>query len=316
MLRSFVRLLAAHPRLTAFLGAMAISFSGVFYRWSETSPETASFFRCFWGLPILFAAAYIERQSRGPRGGPMDRRTIAFALIAGILFAGDLIFWHHTINLVGAGLATVLGNLQVVVVAIAAWLLFGERPSARVLVALPIILSGVVFIAGILGGQNYGTDPTLGVIVGGLTALSYAGYLLVIRRVSGRRTAGPVAISTTSTAIVSLIVGFALGSLDLTPGAEPMFWLILLGISAQAIGYLCISLSLPRLPAVVTSIILLSQPVVSMGLAIVLLGETPSAGQLLGVACVIGGIAFATVPTDRLRRRPARLPAAPAVGPG
>jgi drug/metabolite transporter (DMT)-like permease len=315
MLRSTVRLLSAHPRLTAFLGAMSIAFSGVLYRFSETSPETASFFRCFWALPILFAAAYVERGAGGR--GPMDRRSLGLAAFAGVMFAGDLIFWHHTINLVGAGLATVLGNLQVVVVAIAAWLLFGERPSGRTLIALPIILLGVVFIAGVLGGQNYGTNPQLGVFIGILNALSYAGYLLVIRRISGRRTAGPVAVSTTATAVVSLVVGFALGSLELGPGWESMIWLILLGVSAQAIGYLFISLSLPRLPAVVTSIILLSQPVVAVFLAMIILSETPSAGQLLGVIFVIGGIAFATAPLSRLRRRQrADAPTAPAIGPG
>jgi drug/metabolite transporter (DMT)-like permease len=312
MLRSLVRVLAAHPRLTAFLGAMAIAFSGVLYRFSGTSPETASFFRCVWGLPILYLAAYMERGSRGP----MDRRAVALAAFAGILFAGDLIFWHHTINLVGAGLATVLGNLQVVVVGVAAWLLFGERPTGRTIVALPIILLGVVFIAGVLGGQNYGTDPQLGVLLGAATALSYGGYLLVIRRISGRRFAGPVAISTTSTAIVSVVVGVALGTLDLTPGWEPMLWLVLLGVSAQAIGYLCISISLPRLPAVVTSIILLSQPVVAVFLAMIILGETPSFGQMLGVVCVIGGIAFATLPVSRLRRRTGNRATAPAPGPG
>ena len=315
MLRSTVRWLAAHPRLTAFLGAMSIAFSGVLYRFSDTSPETASFFRCLWGLPILFVAAYIERGSRGSRGS-MDRRAIGVAVFAGVLFAGDLIFWHHTIDLVGAGLATVLGNLQVVVVAIAAWVLFGERPATRTLLALPIILIGVVFIAGVLGGENYGTNPQLGVFLGFLTALSYGGYLIVIRRISGRRTAGPVAVSTTSTAIVALVVGVGLGSLDLTPGWESMIWLILLGISAQAMGYLFISLSLPRLPAVVTSIILLAQPVVSVVLAMLILNETPSPGQLLGVVCVIGGIALATVPLTRLRRRPANVSSAPAIGPG
>jgi len=312
MLRSFIRLLSAHPRLTAFLGAMSIAFSGVLYRYSGTTPETATFFRCFWGLPILFVAAYIERGERGP----MDGRSIRLAVFAGLLFAGDLIFWHHTIDLVGAGLATVLGNLQVVVVGVAAWLLLGERPARRTLLALPIILVGVVFIAGVLGGQNYGTDPTLGVGIGILAALSYGGYLIVIRQVSGRRAAGPVAISTTATALVAVVVGVGLGSLDLTPGWQAMLWLILLGISAQSIGYIFISLSLPRLPAVVTSIILLAQPVVSIGLAIVLLGETPSAGQLLGVACVIGGIALATVPIGRLRRRPANAATDLAVRPG
>ena len=75
----------------------------------------------------------------------------------------------------------------------------------------------------------------------------------------------------------------------------------MLGITAQSAGYLLISISLPRLPAIITSVILLSQPVMSMGLAIVLLGETPSAVQLLGVGLVIGGIAAATVPVARLR---------------
>jgi drug/metabolite transporter (DMT)-like permease len=302
MLRSFVRLLAAHPRLTVLLGAFSISFSGVLYRLSETSPETASFFRCLYGLPILIVAAYIERRERGP----LTRNAIWLSLFAGVLFAGDLIFWHHTIDHVGAGLATVLGNLQVVVVGIGAWLLLGERPAGRSMAALPIVLIGIVLIAGVLGsfgGTNYGADPLLGVAFGIGAALSYGAYLMVIRHVGKRRAAGPVALSTASTAIVSLVVGIFLGTLDLTPGPAATFWLILLGVSAQALGYLFISLSLPRLPAVVTSIILLAQPVMSVAFAMVILGETPSPAQMLGVVFVIGGIALATVPLGRLRRR-------------
>jgi drug/metabolite transporter (DMT)-like permease len=75
----------------------------------------------------------------------------------------------------------------------------------------------------------------------------------------------------------------------------------MVGITAQSAGYLLISISLPRLPAIITSVILLTQPVMSMGLAMVLLGETPSSSQLLGVALVVGGIAAATVPLARLR---------------
>ena len=97
------------------------------------------------------------------------------------------------------------------------------------------------------------------------------------------------------------------GTLDLTPGPASLFWLAMLGITAQSAGYLFISISLPRLPAIVTSIILLSQPVMSMGLAMVLLGETPSTTQLFGVVLATGGIAAATIPLARLRdglRRP------------
>ena len=70
--------------------------------------------------------------------------------------------------------------------------------------------------------------------------------------------------------------------------------------------------SLPRLPAIITSIILLAQPVMSIGLARVLLHETPSPTQLLGVVFVVGGIAAATVPLARLRDGLARVRPSPA----
>ena len=304
-MRSLLSAIAARPRLTALLAAVAISFSGVLYLYSDTTPETASLFRGLYGLPILFLAAFAERRT----ARPMTRKAVAWAVIAGVLFAADLIFWHHTIDYVGAGLATVLGNLQVVVVGFATWLLFGERLNSRTLVALPIMLFGVVLIAGVLTGEAYGVDPPLGVLLGILTAFSYAGYLIVIRRIGRGRLALPVAISTTSTAVVSLVAGLAIGSLQLGLSLEQHFWLVLLGVSAQALGYLLISYSLPRLPAVVTSIILLAQPVMAVFLAMILVNETPSLEQLAGVALVIGGIALATVRIRRPSRKPVAVTA-------
>ena len=109
------------------------------------------------------------------------------------------------------------------------------------------------------------------------------------------------ATAAVATAVVAALVGVVIGDLDPTPPLESLFWLAVLGITSQSLGYLFISISLPRLPAVVTSLILLVQPVVTVGLSMVLLGERPSVAQLGGVALVIGGIAAATVPIARLR---------------
>lgn len=292
--------LTGRPRLAALLGAMCIAFSGIFYVAADVSPSTATVFRCLFGLPIL---VLVGLQERG-RYGPLPRRTAGLAMVAGVFFAGDLLFWHHAIEAVGAGLATVLANTQVLVVGFVAWVLFGERPSRSVLLAIPVILIGVVLISGVIGAGAFGADPALGVVLGLLTALCYSGYLLVIRRGSRdlRRPAGPVAIATASTAAVATVIGLVMGDLDLTPPPESLAWLAMLGVTSQSAGYLLISLSLPRLPAIVTSIILLSQPVTTVILAVVLLGERPSIWQLLGVALVIGGIAAATVPLGRARR--------------
>jgi drug/metabolite transporter (DMT)-like permease len=285
--------IAARPRLAALLGAVCIAFSGILYRWALVSPSTGTVFRALFGLPLLGLVAWLEYR----RYGGLPSRTIRLALVAGVFFAGDLLFWHHAIEYVGAGLATVLGNLQVIVVGVVAWIAFGERPSRAVFLALPIVLIGVALISGAFGGAAYGSNPTLGVVLGLCTAFCYAGYLLVIRRGGRdlRRPAGPVAIATVSTAIVAAAVGVAGGDLDPTPPVASLAWLALLGLTSQSLGYLLISLSLSRLPAVMTSMILLAQPVMTVALGMVLLHEAPSSAQLLGVVLVVGGIAAATL---------------------
>ena len=297
--------MARHPRLTVLIGAMCIAFSGIFYQFAEVSPSTGTVYRALFGLPLLVIVAVAERRAFGPLPGRARR----YAAVAGIFFAGDLLFWHHAIEAVGAGLATVLGNLQVLIVGVVAWLVLGERPSRSTLLALPVVLVGVVLISGVVGAGAYGADPALGVVLGVLTAICYSGYLLLIR-IGGRdprRPAGPLGIATVVTAIVAGSTGVVTGDFDPTPGPASLFWLALLGITSQSVGYLCISIALPRLAAIITSIILLVQPVLTVGLSMVLLDERPSVAQLAGVVLVIGGIAVATIPVARLRdglRRP------------
>ncbi len=290
--------LAARPRLAAVLGALAIAFSGIFYRWSEVSPSTGVLFRCLYGLPILLLVARGEWRALGP----MSLRSIGLSTLAGAFFAVDLITFHYAVDVIGAGLGTVMGNVQVIIVALAAWALFGERPRREVLVALPIMLAGVVLISGVVGTGAYGADPQLGVAIGLVTATSYAGYLLVIRRASpDQRPAGPVAIATAVTALGAGLFGAAVGDLDVVPSLPAHAYLLALGILSQSIGYLAIQASLPRLPAVITSVLLLVQPVTTVVLGAILLGEAPSAAQLGGVALVIGGIALATGALRRVR---------------
>ena len=116
------------------------------------------------------------------------------------------------------------------------------------------------------------------------------------------------------TALAGSVVGVIGGDLDPAPSVASLGWLAVLGVTSQSAGYLLISISLPRLPAVITSIILLAQPVMTVGLSMVLLGEAPSTTQLLGVALVIGGIAAATVPIGRLRDGAAAARGGPIAG--
>jgi drug/metabolite transporter (DMT)-like permease len=282
----------------AVAGALTIAFSAILVRKADVSPATAAVFRCAYAVPVLGLLAWIERRRHGPR----TRREVQLSLWAGAFFAADLICWHYAIQDVGAGLATVLGNLQVVLVGVVAWLTLGERPDPRVIAAVPIVLFGVVLISGVLGHGAYGADPVRGVVFGVATGLTYAGFILVLRQ-SGRdlrRPVGPLFEATASAAVFALIAGLAIGDVNLAPSWPAHGWLLLLALSSQVVGWLLISVSLPRLPAALTSVLLTIQPVGSVLLGVVLLSESPSLVQLAGVACIFSGIIVATA------RRPAR----------
>jgi drug/metabolite transporter (DMT)-like permease len=272
----------------AVAGALTIAWSSILVEWADVSPETAAFFRCLYALPLLYALAWREDRSLGAR----KARSRRLAAVAGVFFAADLIFWHHAIADVGAGLATVLGNLQVAFVPLVAWAVLAEHPSRRVLATLPVVLIGVALVAGAFEETAFGDNPARGALFGLLTGIAYAGFILTLRAGSAdlRRPAGPLFDATAVSALACAVTGAALGRVDFVPSWPSHGWLLVLALSSQVLGWMLISTSLPRLPAAVTSILLTIQPVGSMILGAVLLGEDPSALQLIGVAAILTGL--------------------------
>lgn len=283
--------LAAYPRSAAIAAAGFIAFSGIFYKFSGASPATATVFRCLYSLPVLWLLARREDRLLGPRRAH-DRR---LALAAGVLFALDLMTWSTSVDLVGAGLATVIANMQVVIVPLVGWAVLRERPSARVFAGIVLVVIGAALVSGVLEEEAYGADPVGGVVFGLLAACFYSGYLLLIRHGNpDHRIAGPLLDASASSAATALVIGAILGSLVLAPSLPGHFWLALVALTSQVAGYGLVNVALPRLPAALTSILLMAQPIATLVFAAILLAERPSPSQLAGVVFILGGIVLAT----------------------
>src|SRR6185436_20563755 len=130
--------------IAALLGLLAISFSVVFVRLAAVSPVTATLFRAVYALPPL---ALVWTLSRG--GDPRVTRARVLAFASGVVLGIELAFWHKSIALIGVGLATVLANVQVVVVATVAWVLYDERPGIGAALIIGAILMGVALTSGL-----------------------------------------------------------------------------------------------------------------------------------------------------------------------
>ncbi|HKN92713.1 MAG TPA: DMT family transporter [Thermoleophilaceae bacterium] len=285
--------LNARPALAAVAGAVTIAFSAILVRLSHASPSTAAVFRCAYAVPVLGVLAALEWRRFGPR----TRRDLMLSLVAGAFFAADLILWHNAIEDVGAGLATVLGNLQVVLVGVLAWVFLSERAEARVLAAIPVVLAGVVLISGAIGHGAYGRHPARGAVFGILTGIAYAIFILILRHANNdlRRPAGPLFEATLASTVFAALAGIVIGDVSFVPTWPGHGWLVLLGLSSQVMGWILISISLPRLPAALTSVLLTIQPVGSVLLGIAIFSESPSPAQLAGVAVVLAGVMLASL---------------------
>jgi drug/metabolite transporter (DMT)-like permease len=292
------------PQLLAAMGAVAIAFSSILVRLADVAPATAAVFRCAYALPVLGVLAWYERRRLGPR----SRRATTLGVLAGLLFAVDLVTWHHAIDAVGAGLATVLANLQVALVPLLAWVILDERPGRRVLATLPVVVAGIALISGVLEDGAYGADPVAGAVFGVAAGLSYAGFLLLLRHgaAGGRRLAGPLFEVTLVAAVASAIAGPASGGVDLVPSWPAHAWLVTLALTSQVLGWLLITTSLPRLASSTGSLLLTVQPVGSVLLGALLLGEAPSGLQLAGVALVLAGVLAVTSSAGRGARHAQR----------
>jgi drug/metabolite transporter (DMT)-like permease len=302
--------MAAQPLPLAIAGTALISSSAVVMQLAGTSASLTAVGRCAFALPVLGVLVWLDRK-RG--AAQLARRNRWLARLAGVFLAGDLIVWSHAISDIGAGLGTVVPNLQVLVLSLLGWLVLGEHPRRSLLLASPVMLAGLALVGGLSGTHAYGADPAAGVLAGVAVAVLYSFYIFTLRQATATAKASrqaetaqntttgaepapsPVAAlyeATLGAAAGSVVIGLALHDFRLGPsGVWPSLgWLLLLAITSQVIGWLLITTSMSRLPAWMIGVVLLIQPAGSVSLGYLILHEHPSPAQLAGVALMLVGV--------------------------
>jgi len=272
-----------------FAGAVFIALSPIFVRVAEVGPTASAFWRVALAAPFLWLLFAFNH--KGPK--TLDKSQLMPLLVAGIAFAGDLAFWHWSIQYTSVANSTLLANLASLFVTLAAWLLWKQRPSALFLAGLVLALAGVALLV----RASLGSSPTalLGDGFGVVTALFYAWYLLSVKgiRERGVGTLCLMAVTTSITALILLPVALASGEPLLPPTTAS--WLKLLGLAlvSHAAGQGLIAYALAQLPAAFSSVGLLLQPVMAALFAWVILSEPLGALQIAGGLVVLAGIYLA-----------------------
>lgn len=279
------------------IGAVMISFAAVFVKLAHVGPTTAAFYRMAIAGCIL-AVPVIAGRHRAWSGS----RAVLVAGVAGVLFALDLVVWHRSIHFVGPGLATILANFQVFILAGFGIIVLRERVSWRLAVAIPMALAGLFLLVGVdwsIVSRSY----RVGVIFGLVTAVVYGSLLLVLRwsrSIEPRLDLVPNLMVVCLVAAVLLVpVAFAQGEGLGIPDSETVALLVGYALTAQVVGWLFITRGLPRVQAGRAGLLLLLQPSLAFIWDIVLFRRPTSGLDVAGAVLALGAIYLGTAPRAR-----------------
>ena len=287
---------AGRPLLLLLLGAVIISLSPVFVKAAALDglgPTSIAFWRLALGAAPLAVLAAV----RGERLR-VSRRVFALALLAGAVFTADLFLWHRAIGLVGAGLATILGNTQVFNTALLAWLLLGERPARSFYPAAALGLAGVVLLVGVGSGIALEGRYLAGVVMGLGTGVAYACYLLTTRAIAQRPSRPALLVIVAWVSVLGAVCSGMVCAVE-----DDAFWprsagtwlnLAGLGVLVQAAGWWVITAALPRLRGATAGLVLLLQPVLATVWGALLFGERMQPVQLAGAGLTLAAIYLGT----------------------
>ncbi len=274
--------------IRTFLGAVMISFSAVFVKLAHVNPTVSAFYRVFFGGCFLLVILLVRGELRWYGG-----HFLKLALITGLFFALDLYAWHRSIQFVGPGLATILGNFEVFMVPAVAFVLYREKPSVRLLLSIPPALIGLFMIVGTPWGQ-LPPDYRLGIYYGLATAVFYTGFLMVFRRMQSESDSPPAVYTLMVVSFATaLFLGLEMvrnGESFAIPDAQTLSALVGLGLMCQTLGWFLIGHSLPRIPAAVAGLVLLLQPSLSFVWDVLFFNRETSAMAWTGVVLALCAI--------------------------
>jgi drug/metabolite transporter (DMT)-like permease len=286
---------AAAPRgalATMLLGAVLISTSAVFVKWVAMGPTASAFWRM--GLAAMMLAPIIAWSVVRTRAGwKPTPRVFGLVTIAAVFFALDLWMWHRSILYVGVGMATLLGNFQVFVLAAYGASMLDERGGWHLWCGLLLAIAGLSLML-VPGWSTFDARFRMGVGFGLGTAAAYAGFLIAFRKAQATRGAASneALLGWMSLVTAALLLPLALAGGESLPPQSTHDWAALLAYAfiAQVCGWLVIGRAMPRLSAGVLGLCLLLQPLLAYVWDALLFGTRLDTAGIVGLGLSLAGI--------------------------
>lgn len=227
----------------------------------------------------------------------LPRATWPWQLAVGALIALQSLMLYSAVARIPVVVALLLMNTFPIQLALLTWALGGPRPTLRAALIMAVILAGLVVVldvpAWLADPEAMGPDWRSGVVFGLIAAAGLAGALWITEHHLAAVGSTLRSLLTMLTVLVAMLLA---GALSLVPGgmalpASATGWTGLAALAVlYSVAFSVLFISVPRLDMARNAPVMNVEPVASLALGYLVLGQMLSAVQLLGGAIVLGGI--------------------------
>ena len=291
-----------HPGAFAALagGVMTLGLSPVVFRLSVLGPSATAVHRVLLALPFLALWMYLEQRGRHQLYH-LPRRDWQILILAGVLWTGDLVFWHWGLTLTTIANCNLISMVGPIFVTLGAWLLFREHITLGFMAGLALALGGAAALT--VASAELGLRHLLGDAMAMGAAACFAGYLLAVKRLRGGLPTGTIMFFTCLFSLPGLVISSIVSGETMVPPSLAAWAAVLaLAVVGQVGGQAFIAIALKRVPASLTSAAMMIQPFLAIFFGWLILGERATLFQLAMGLVVLGGIVIA----QRFSAKPAQ----------
>ncbi len=273
------------PRAGLVVAVVSVSTASIFIKWSEAPALAIAAYRLgFATLLLLVPTLLLNRRELLA----LSRREVAILSLVGVALAFHFAFWISSLKYTTVANSVILVSTHPILIAAISHR-YGGGLSPREGAGIGVALAGILLI----GSGDLTLDPAslLGDALALLGMFALAAYLLSGRRLRQRIAVLPYALVVYAAATAALFGGSLALGVPLYPYPQREWILFLaLAIVPMILGHTVYNWTLRYVSALLVSMSILGEPILSSVLAVVLLNEVPSAWVIAGGALVLLGI--------------------------
>lgn len=271
--------------LLVILAICFLATGGIFVKLSKFPPINTGFYRILFSIPMLFPFAFKNLKT-------VSKKDMILILVAGGFLAGDLILWNISFHLTTVANANLLANLVPFTMVPVSYFIFKEKISRNFLVGIIVTLVGVLLL--MMGKIHPSIENFQGDLLAFSTSIFYALFLLTVYKVRDRVDSMTIMfISAFGSAIVLILAMTVREGIYFPKTALELYPLISLALISQILGQGLLAFCLGKVTASLSSVLVLSQPLVATIYSFIIFSEKLSIVEIIGMSVTLIGIYFA-----------------------